>query len=268
MMNTEFFNRLHAVELEELSDFMREVLGINGLEDAEQLSSPEVQEKFKISDPLQLSWAMRKMDAFKASKQQTEALYNVEKERIDAWKKRELNKVEQSTKFFEYLISEYMNEKRKENAKFKSESTPYGRATFTVQQPEWIYRDETAAAKYILAMDEETDLVKVETTIANKTNAKKALTIVRNVFIANENEEDEAAADRYMVVSYGTVDDETGEVKSMEYILRDGVIYSTDTGEIAEGIEYRKTAALMHGYVIPGIEVEDRADRIDIKPGK
>lgn len=262
------FNAFHGLEIEELNEFMREVLGLDqGLASTDDLQNPEVQQRFKITSLDQVTWAMRKLGALKAKKAETDKLAQMEHDRIDVWKTRQLKGVEQSTKFFEMLLAEYMTERRGVDPKFKSESTPYGRITFTKQQPDWQYKNEEATADFLLSITDAegnqtfAEYAKTVKGIADKTKFKKAAEIKRNVFVELGGEDGPD-----VIVDYATVDVENGTIKGMEYAVQGESVVLTETGEVVGHVVYMPAAAVVNGvYVIPGVDVVDRPDKIDVK---
>jgi phage host-nuclease inhibitor protein Gam len=252
-MNTAF-TKLHQAEIEDLNEFFREVLGLPGLDSAADLDQPEVKNRFKIIDDETLNWVMRKLGALKATINDTEELAKSEIKRINDWKSRQVKPTEQSIAFFEQLVEDWANEQRAENAKFKSKSTPYGRVTFTKRQPEWLYRDESKTADFLLDLGY-SELAIEKKEIANKTELKKAAEIKRNVFV------------RYgKIVDFGTVNEATGDILGMDFALRGDAVIFLGSGEIVEDVAFMATAAALGSLIVPGIEVNDRPDAVAVKP--
>jgi U3 small nucleolar RNA-associated protein 14 len=125
---------------------------------------PEVTEesrsKFQITDLSSLNWVLRKMTAIEAKRTEVNQLADNELERIEEYRKREIEGLERSADFFKSLITEYAIRKRDMEPKFKSEKTPYGSIAFRKQQPKWIYDDETLVS--FLEQNERTDLVRIK----------------------------------------------------------------------------------------------------------
>lgn len=111
-------------------------LQMNDLENMEQ------DQKFTITDLSSLTWALRKLAAIEAKKAEVNAVSDAEIERIEAYRKKEIDVLQGSEHFFKSLITEYAIKKREEDPKFRNEKTPYGSIGFRKQQPKWNYDDE------------------------------------------------------------------------------------------------------------------------------
>lgn len=274
------FNQFHDMEIEELNEFLVEVLGLsNGIESAEQMNEPEVAGRFKIKNADQVTWALRKLSALKAKRQETEELAKHELERIEQWKQRQLKGVDQSTAFFEMLLAEYMVERRGVNPKYKGETTPYGRLTFRKQQPSWKYEDEQAIVNF-LDSHGYSQHVKHVATIENKTEFKKAFKIERNVFVQWEyieavEPEESSRWDGKIVEFAASVEPTDGqttvEARGMTLICPDIThpehIMDVETAEIVEKTEFMTVAIVdLNGLIVPGVTIEDKPDAIDVKP--
>jgi len=254
-------NPVQMMEIDEINDFLKEILGIEaGFENSEELENPEVRGRFKILNIDQATWGMRKLEALNVKKSEINATADSEIERIEKWRVREVNHISHSISFFEALLSEYMLFRRGTDPKFKSESTPYGRITFTKQQPEWNYEDEHATAEYLLGVDGMSRYAKVVKSIGNKTELKKAVEIKRDVFIEDQGESVE------IVVDAANVDSESGRVWGMEYELLGDKVVSLETGEYVDNVRFASAVVVVNAvYVVPGIKVADRADKIVFK---
>lgn len=114
------------------------------LEEIDQLDlqSEETKERFKIEDEGQLNWAMRKLSTLASKKNRIDELAAKEMERITSWREKECDSINHTKSFFEGLIMEYAMNERSKDKEFKSSKTPYGKVTFTKQQPKWNYDDQ------------------------------------------------------------------------------------------------------------------------------
>ncbi|RKN86782.1 host-nuclease inhibitor Gam family protein [Paenibacillus ginsengarvi] len=247
-------NGLQQVELDELNEFFRDVLGLPGIESADELENPDVKGRFKINNLEELNWVMRKISAFKVTIASTEDLAEQEVKRINDWKKRQIKPAEQGITFFSELVREWANGQRAKNAKFKSQSTPYGRVTFQKQQPEWLYRDESQTADFLLSQGL-TELAEVNKVIANKTEFKKKTELQRNVFVKGG-----------VIVDFGAENELTGDIDGMEYAKRGEYVLSLETGAIVEDVIFKATVAAIGKKVVPGVEVNDRPEAVVVKP--
>jgi hypothetical protein len=128
----------------------------------------EVKESFKIENLEGATWAFRKLRAISNKKAEIEAVAAEEIARVELWKKKEVEKYESDTEYFESLISSYFVEERAKNKKFKL-STPYGKVS-TRKASKWIYEDEEALKQYVKENDIDAIRIKEE---LDKTSLKK-----------------------------------------------------------------------------------------------
>lgn len=101
----------------------------------------EAKERFKINDLDGANWAFRKLKAILEKENEIKGLMQKEIERIQNWAKDELDKLENSTQFFEGLLTEYFIAEKEKDPKFKI-STPYGKVSSRKQQPKWNYDND------------------------------------------------------------------------------------------------------------------------------
>lgn len=107
-----------------------------------ELQEQEERQRFSVSDLESLTWVMRKLAAIEAKKAEVNKVADAEKYRIEAYREKELEKLQRDAEYFNSLVSEYAAQRRAADPKFKSEKTPYGSFTFKKQQPKWNYDDE------------------------------------------------------------------------------------------------------------------------------
>lgn len=110
--------------------------------DEMELQEQEERQRFSVTDLESLTWVMRKLAAIEAKKVEVNKVADAEKYRIEAYRTRELEKLQNDTEYFNSLVSEYAAHRRAIDPKFKSEKTPYGSLSFKKQQPKWNYDDE------------------------------------------------------------------------------------------------------------------------------
>lgn len=115
---------------------------------AQELKEIEQEEtqRFKVTDINSLNWVLRKLSVLEAKKKEINELADAEIERIENFRKQELENLQRSEDFFLGLINEYAQRRRAEDPKFKTEKTPYGSIGFRKQQPKWIYDEEKVVA--------------------------------------------------------------------------------------------------------------------------
>lgn len=139
------------------------LLQMNELEDIQeyvfQHSEDQVKQRFQITDLNSLNWAFRKLSAIEAKKAEINKLADAEIERIEAYRKREMEATQHSEDFFKSLIAAYAVKEREKDPKFKAK-TPYGSVSFRKRQPKWHYNDEELLN--FLEQNELTDLIRVK----------------------------------------------------------------------------------------------------------
>ena len=128
---------------------MMNLLDLYEIEEVEQQNHDE-KERFKIENTEQLTWAFRKLKAYKAKEREIEEVANAERERIDAWEKKEKKKIQDSIEYFESLIYEYHMEQLTKDPKAKTLSTPYGKSKARTNKPKPEKVDENAILKHVL----------------------------------------------------------------------------------------------------------------------
>lgn len=144
-------NALQAMELQELHE-LYEILGIEApgdLATGYTEIDAETKQRFNISTLDQVNWAFRKMAALTAQQAEIDRLAKSEIERITTWKQKQTAAIAGSLSFFEFLLSEYANNRRGQDEKYKGEKTPYGKIGFRKQQDAWDYKDEPALIQYL-----------------------------------------------------------------------------------------------------------------------
>ena len=142
-------NWLDEVELGELGELF-----------ADDVTTEQLEQRFKITDLSSMNWALRKLSALGKNHAEEFELANAEIDRIQSWFKKQDEAFQYSKQFIEGLIGKYAKEQRKLDEKWKGKS-PYGKVGFRKQQPMWDYGDEDKLVKY---MEENglSDMVKIE----------------------------------------------------------------------------------------------------------
>jgi hypothetical protein len=115
----EALNLLDDIELEEYDEI-----------------TPEEKERFKIDNLDTANWALRKLSAFQKHQAEIDVLAANEISRIKTWQEKEQKTTERNADFFKFLLTEYLNNGRLDDPKFKI-STPYGKVSTKKQQPKW-----------------------------------------------------------------------------------------------------------------------------------
>lgn len=252
-------NHLQRLELEELRE-LYDVLGLEAGAIDTNTGNVTDDARFKVTDADQLNWVLRKMQAITADLIEKQALRDKELSRINGWYDGLYKTAKADMDYFQALVTEYAAKKRESDPKYKGESTPYGKVSFTKQQPEWAYKSEEETVGFLEADESMKDHVKVIKSIANKTALKKELTVMRNVFVKD-----------------GLVVDAAQEVEDgyagMQYHLRPAYashdviveVIDLETGEKVDNVELMPIVAVLGDKVVPGIHLEDRDYKIGVK---
>ena len=124
-------NWLDEVELGELGEIF-----------ADDVTTEQLEQRFKIIDLSSMNWALRKLSALSKNHAEEFELANAEIDRIQSWFKKQDEAFQYSKQFLEGLIGEYAKEQKDVDPKWKGSKSPYGRVGFRKQQPKWDYNDD------------------------------------------------------------------------------------------------------------------------------
>lgn len=127
-------NRLQEIELYELNEMQ-----------------PQEKQIFVIKDMDGLNWVLRKINAANAKLNEIKSLAVAERERINAWEKKESAGLMNDITFFEQKIFEYHSHVLANDPKQKSIVTPYGRVQSTTNEAQPERLDDEAIFNYVVA---------------------------------------------------------------------------------------------------------------------
>ncbi|WP_048744524.1 host-nuclease inhibitor Gam family protein [Paenibacillus sp. P22] len=150
---------------------------MNQLQAAELLDIEEIKEqpqRFSVNTVEEANWALRKLSAIEAKRNEIKALAEQEMKRIKQWLEWESTSLDDSTAYFNGLLSEYAYRQRDQDPKFKKFTTPYGSVAFKKQQDKWEYDD--AALLDSLRSSGLTELIRVKEE-PNKVELKKRVAV-------------------------------------------------------------------------------------------
>ena len=133
----------------------------------------EDRERFEIKDDAQAAWAMRKLLSLKKKWDETEAIADAERTRIDAWVHHAHSKLEPDVTYFQALLTRYAQQQRASDDR-KSIETPYGVVKSRSTQPKFKVTDEDEFFKW--AEENLPDAVVVKRS-PSLTALKKAVTV-------------------------------------------------------------------------------------------
>lgn len=143
----------------------------------------EAKKPFKISELEQTSWAFKKLRKLQEEEDQIKYLASKEMEIINTWQSKELEKIENSKKYFNGILEEYYMEELEKNPKAKI-NTPFGKMSIRKQQPKWEIENEVAL-EWIKKNDKQLIRVKEE---IDKAGLKKKYKIVGNQVVTEDGE--------------------------------------------------------------------------------
>lgn len=106
----------------------------------------EEREGFKIDSLEGATWGFRKLRAINEKESELKAIAESEIAKIRTWLESELKATQSDREYFEGILTEYYQNERQKNSKFKL-STPYGKVS-SRKTDEYIYEDEQAIKDY------------------------------------------------------------------------------------------------------------------------
>ncbi|WP_074951241.1 host-nuclease inhibitor Gam family protein [Alicyclobacillus macrosporangiidus] len=115
------------------------------IEELEQQPA-EARERFRVTDLASANWCMRKLAALKAQERDTNNLADAEIERIESWRRHELDKLRGSMEYLEMLLTEYHKQVLAQDTRAKTISTPYGKLKARRLPPKVEYDEEMLLA--------------------------------------------------------------------------------------------------------------------------
>lgn len=130
----------------------------------------EEKEQFVIDTPEKADWALKKLQEIKRQRLEVDKRADKEIKPIEDWRKKEIGKLSDSEIYFTMLLTEYANNNRDKDNKFRF-SSPYGKI-YTRNSVDWSYDDEKLIEEY-----KNTDVVKSKLTL-NKNELKKRVELI------------------------------------------------------------------------------------------
>ncbi|MET4562219.1 hypothetical protein ABIA69_003405 [Lysinibacillus parviboronicapiens] len=127
-------NRLQEIELYELNEMQ-----------------PQEKQIFVIKDMDGLNWVLRKINAANAKLNEIKSLADAERERINAWEKKESTGLVSDITFFEQKIIEYHSHVLANDSERKSIVTPYGKVRSITNEAQPDRLDDEAIFNYVMA---------------------------------------------------------------------------------------------------------------------
>lgn len=136
-------------------------------------------DRFVIDSEEKADWALRKIKEAENKIEEIEEFAEHQIRQIENWKAKQTGKHHESIDYFQSLLAEYLNNKRKEDPEIKSITLPTGNVGFRKRQPKWIYNDEVLLES--LESENMNDLIRVKKEINKKTIRKEFKVVNGNV---------------------------------------------------------------------------------------
>lgn len=113
----------------------------------------EERQHFEITNMESLTWAFRKLAAYKAKEAEIAKIAQQERQRIDDWEAEQKKSIRGDMEFFEGLIQRYHAKQLAENPKAKTLSTPFGKSKSRTSKPAPEKQDENQLIEYVIEND-------------------------------------------------------------------------------------------------------------------
>ena len=135
----------------------------------------QADDRFIIDTDDKADWALRKIKEAENEIEKVEYFAESQIRQVENWKAKETDKHHESIDYFQSLLAEYLQNKRKEDPKLKSITLPTGNVGFRKRQPKWVYNDDVL----LKALENENmnDLIRVKKEV-NKKAIKKEFKVV------------------------------------------------------------------------------------------
>jgi hypothetical protein len=162
---------------------------MNSLQQIELMEVEEIQSqetKFEITDLSSLTWAFRKVSAFKSKEKEIKQLANIERDRIAEWEAGELSTISNSLEFFESMIAAYHSKQLEADPKAKTISTPYGKSKSRTSKEAPEKANEEAILQHVIENGME-DYIKNSLKWADFKKAVKIVEISGEKVVVDEN---------------------------------------------------------------------------------
>lgn len=113
----------------------------------------EERQHFEITNMESLTWAFRKLAAYKAKEAEIAKIAQQERQRIDDWEAEQKKSIQGDMDFFESLIQRYHAKQLAENPKAKTLSTPFGKSKSRTSKPAPEKVSEEKLLEYVFEND-------------------------------------------------------------------------------------------------------------------
>src|SRR5690625_2727835 len=140
-------------------------------------------DRFIIDSDDKADWALRKIKEAENEIEKVEYFAESQVRQVENWKEKETDKHHESIDYFQSLLAEYLQNKRKEDPKLKSITLPTGNVGFRKRQPKWVYNDNVLLKA--LESENMNDLIRIEKKL-DKRSSRKAFKVADNKAINPE----------------------------------------------------------------------------------
>lgn len=130
----------------------------------------EEKEQFVIDTPEKADWALKKLQEIKRQQLEIDKRADEQIKPIEDWRKKEIGKLSDSEIYFTMLLTEYANNNRDKDNKFRF-SSPYGKI-YTRKTKKWTYDEQKVIDEY-----KNTDVVQNVPKL-NKSELKKRIEFI------------------------------------------------------------------------------------------
>lgn len=130
----------------------------------------EEKEQFVIDTPEKADWALKKLQEIKRQQLEIDKRADEQIKPIEDWRKKEIGKLSDSEIYFTMLLTEYANNNRDKDNKFRF-SSPYGKI-YTRKTKKWTYDEQKVIGEY-----KNTDVVQNVPKL-NKSELKKRIEFI------------------------------------------------------------------------------------------
>lgn len=141
------YNNLNALQQDELAE----------------VDQIDKKEPFKVTNNSSADWVLRKLAALEAQENSNNQLAQQNIDRIKKWRDKKSQETQQSREYFEFLLTDYFNQQRAKDPKFKLD-TPNGCVSARKVPRKWKYDEKNlvkslkdAGAKEFIRIKEEPD---------------------------------------------------------------------------------------------------------------
>lgn len=113
------------------------------------MAKAEKNERFVVKNDSEADWALEKIKELKEEQKEKEELAQERMEplekkmaTIEKWRDLQVKQIQDNIGYFEWLLTEYAMQLKKEDEELKTHSLPFGKLKFRKRRPKWNYEDD------------------------------------------------------------------------------------------------------------------------------